>query len=237
MERRLFGKTIHIPLNGLNVSRRLEYNLLLNYLDLKGDERLLDVACGDGYWTAKMTPKAAQLVGFDYNFDRLKQAKRLAPGMLGGICCDAHELPFADDAFDCAVGICVLEHFDDDVRALSELCRVLKPGGKLALTVDSFSYPGMSEEEKARHAGKFSVVHHYRVEDLREKLQQAGFRLKIWTYLLRSPVSANLYRYALKYPKLAYFVYPVSYPLSRWSEQFSKNQSSGYKLAITAEAI
>ncbi len=236
MERKLFGKTIHIPLNGLNVSRRLEYNLLMDYLDLKGNERLLDVACGDGYWTAKMTPKAAQVVGFDYNFDRLKQAKRLAPGMLGGVRCDAHELPFADDAFDCAVGICVLEHFDDDVKALCELHRVLKSGGRLALTVDSFSYPGMSAEEKARHARKFSVVHHYRVEDLQDKLERAGFHLTTWTYLLRTPISANLYRGALKYPKLAYLVYPISYPLSRWSERLSKNRYSGYKLAIAAEA-
>ncbi|MBU0518779.1 class I SAM-dependent methyltransferase [bacterium] len=237
MDKRLFGKEIHIPLNGLNVSRRLEYNLLMRYLDLKGTESLLDVACGDGFWTAKMLSQAASVVGFDYNFKRLRQAGNLASGMLGRIRNDAHVLPFADEKFDASVGICVLEHFQDDVKALSELRRVTKPGGKLALTVDSFSYPGISEAEKEKHAKKFSVVHLYKIETLTEKLKQAGYEVLQWTYLLRTPISANLYLQALRHPKLAYFVYPITYPLSLWSEQQSKNQECGHKLAVLARAV
>ena len=237
MERRLFGKEIHIPLNGLNVSRRLEYNLLMRYLALQGSEALLDVACGDGYWTARMLSKAASVVGFDYNFKRLQQAGNLASGMLGRIRSVAHVLPFADEKFDASVGICVLEHFQDDVQALSELRRVTKPGGKLAMTVDSFSYPGISDAEKEQHAKKFSVVHLYQIETLKEKLKQAGYEVLQWSYMLRTPVSANLYLQALRHPKLAYFVYPITYPLSLWNEQQSKNQESGYKLAVLARAV
>jgi len=237
MEITLFGKEIHIPLNGLNVSRRLEYNLLMRYLDLKGMEFLLDVACGDGYWTRKMLSQAAGVVGFDYNFKRLQQAGNLASGMLGRIRCDAHVLPFADKQFDASIGICVLEHFAEDVKALSELRRVTKSGGKLAMTVDSFSYPGISEVEMAKHVKKFSVVHTYKIDTLTDKLNQAGFEVLEWTYLLRAPLSANLYLQALRHPKLAYFVYPITYPLSLWSEQLSKNQSSGYKLAVSARAV
>lgn len=237
MERKIFGKTIHIPLNGLNVSRRLEYNLLMKYLDLRGDELLLDVACGDGYWTAKMISQTRGVVGFDYDFKRLLQANRLAGGFWGGIRCDAHTLPFQTGSFDRAVGICVLEHFGDDVKALSELRRILKPGGRLALTVDSFSYPGITDAEKARHGEKFSVVRHYMHDDLTDKLNQVGFEVLEWTYLLRTPISANLYLWALRHPKLAYLAYPLSYPLSLWSEQHSKNQSCGYKLAVATEAV
>jgi ubiquinone/menaquinone biosynthesis C-methylase UbiE len=236
MELKLFHKTHHIPLNGLNVSRRLEFNLLMKYLNLRGDERLLDVACGDGFWTAKMIPRAKEVVGFDYNNHRLLQARRLAPGMRGAVRCDAHVLPFRDRSFDRIVGICVLEHFEDDVKALKELRRVLKDGGGMAMTVDSFSYPGMPQYEIEAHAKKFSVVHHYTVEILREKLSDAGFELREWTYLLRSPLSANLYRFALQHPKFAYFLYPVSYPLSFWSERFSRNQKNGNKLAFSAGA-
>jgi ubiquinone/menaquinone biosynthesis C-methylase UbiE len=237
MERTLFGRTFHIPLNGLSVSRRLEFSLLMKYLDLKGSELLLDVACGDGYWTAKMIPRAAGIVGFDFNFKRLQQALKLAAGLRGAVRCDAHILPFQDESFDCSVGVCVLEHFERDVEALSELRRVMKPGGTLALTVDSFSYPGVSEEEKARHARNFSVVHHYKINDLKKKLGEAGFEATKWSYLLKSPVAASFYRFTLKHPKLAYFIFPISYPLSLWSERLSRNQSCGYKLAVAARAL
>jgi SAM-dependent methyltransferase len=232
----LLGKEIHIPLNGLNVSRRLEFNLLMRYLNLQGKGLLLDVACGDGFWTAKMIPRAAGVVGFDYNFKRLQQARKLAGGMLGAIRNDAHILPFRSGSFDHAIGICVLEHFSDDVRALSELRRVLKPGGSLALTVDSFSYPGISPAEMKKHATKFSVVHLYQIDSLREKLTEAGFEITQWTYMLRTPISAGFYLRALRIPKLAYFLYPIAYPLSWLSERNSKNQTCGYKLAVLAKA-
>ncbi|TKJ41551.1 hypothetical protein CEE37_03020 [candidate division LCP-89 bacterium B3_LCP] len=237
MEINLFGKERHIPLNGLNVSRQLEYALLMEYLKLTGSELLLDVACGDGYWTAKMIPEAKSIIGFDMNDKRLLQAQKLAPGLSGAIRSDAHHLPFKDESFDDTIGICVLEHFQDDVGALKELRRVTKTGGKIALTVDSFSYPGMSDEEKAGHAEKFSVAHHYTIESMTEKLRQADFEVTQWDYLLRNPISANLYRLALKVPKLAYFLFPISYPLSLWSERLSKNRSNGYKLAVAARAL
>jgi ubiquinone/menaquinone biosynthesis C-methylase UbiE len=236
MEVRILGRDIHIPLNGLNVSRQLEYKLLMQYLDLQGSERLLDVACGDGYWTAKMIPQVGGVVGFDLNLKRLQRARLQAGTMQGAIRNDAHHLPFKDGAFDCAVGICILEHFEDDLGALGEMRRVMRAGGRLALSVDSFTYPGFSEAEKARHMEKFSVVHHYTVEILKEKLSRSGFELDRWTYLLKSPVSAALYRLALRAPKLAYGLFPISYPLSLWSERRSKNQTSGYKLAVSARA-
>lgn len=236
MNIKILGRDVYIPLNGLNVSRRLEYKLLLHYLVFKGSKRLLDVACGDGYWTSKMAPHAAEVVGFDCNGKRLLQARSRNNGLYRVVKSDAHVLPFKNEMFDCAVGICVLEHFEDDVKALSELRRVMKAGGTLALTVDSFSYPGLTDEDKARHAEKYSVLHHYTIESLSDKLSRAGFELTQWTYLLRSPLSAALYRLALKAPKLAYFLFPISYPLSVWSERRSKNQTSGYKLAVAARA-
>lgn len=236
MDIKILGREIFVPLNGLNVSRRLEFKLLLRYLDLKGFERLLDVACGDGYWTYKMTPHVTEVVGFDVNSKRLLQARNRNNGLYRVIRSDAQVLPFKNATFDSAAGICVLEHFEDDVKALRELRRVMKVGAKLALTVDSFTYPGLADEEKAWHAEKYSVVRHYTIESLKEKLSQAGFELIQWTYLLRSPLSAALYRLALKAPKLAYFLFPISYPLSVWSERRSKNQRSGYKLAVAAEA-
>ena len=48
---------------------------------------------------------------------------------------DALDLPYADGTFDCVVASEILEHVPADDRAISELVRVLKPGGALAITV------------------------------------------------------------------------------------------------------
>ncbi len=53
-------------------------------------------------------------------------------GVLRG---DATKLPFADGTFDRVVTSEVLEHIQDDVGAIAELARVLKPGGTLGVTV------------------------------------------------------------------------------------------------------
>jgi len=215
----------------------MEYNTLIRYLNLQGHERVLDVACGDGYWTSRLAYLAGEVVGFDFNRDRLKQAKRMNGGFFGLIGCDAHYLPFKDRQFDAAIGICVLEHFENDYQALSELRRVLKPGGKLVMTVDSFSLPDITEKDRARHAAKFTVYHWYRNGDLHDLLRKAGFDVVQSTYLLRSPLAASVYRRTLMSPKLSYLLYPFTYPLCLTSERFSRNTECGYKMAFSARAI
>jgi ubiquinone/menaquinone biosynthesis C-methylase UbiE len=238
MEFKLLNKPIHISLNGFNVSRRLEYHTLMRFLELKGKERLLDVACGDGFWTMRMAQFAGEVVGFDFNRTRLLQAKALSNGAIGGLIgCDAHRLPFRQSSFDAAVGICVLEHFHDDLLALQELRRVLKPGGRLALTVDSFSLPDITDAERARHAKNFSVEHWYRIETLQPLLEKAGFKVKHWHYMLKSPAAVAAYRGALKSNKLGYLLFPIAYPISVLGEALSKNNQCGYKLAISATAV
>ncbi|MFH1862750.1 MAG: class I SAM-dependent methyltransferase [bacterium] len=237
MEISLLGKRRHIPLNGLNVSRRLEFSLLQRYLAPNQGELVLDIACGDGYWTSKLSQTHCQIIGFDLNRDRLRQAKATLNSGGSFVCSDAHILPFADAVFDKAIGVCVLEHFFDDRKALVELHRVLKPGGQLALTVDSFSHPSIKACEKEAHAVKYAVVQFYTKTQLESLLGDSGFEVLQWRYLLNTSPSAWLYRCSLKHPKLAYLIFPFSYLISLCSEHWTKTKSGGYKLAVLARAL
>jgi SAM-dependent methyltransferase len=98
---------------------------------------VLDVACGTGVLAreamGRVRPGGA-VVGLDRNEGMLAVARRTSPGIewKQG---EAESLPFADERFDVVVSQFGLMFFDDRVTALKEMWRVLRPGGRLAVTV------------------------------------------------------------------------------------------------------
>jgi SAM-dependent methyltransferase len=111
-------------------------------LDIEPGARVLDLGCGEGrhvHGLAMLT--GADLVGLDADAASLaKAAAGMADLPSGGgsvlwVRGDALRLPFADGAFDAVVCSEVLEHLQDVAAALAEMTRVLRPGGRLAVTV------------------------------------------------------------------------------------------------------
>jgi SAM-dependent methyltransferase len=106
---------------------------------------------------------------------------------------DILDLPFEDDLFDVVFCNHVLEHIEDDARAMSELFRVMKPGGlgifqipqdiHLERTYEDASIT--SPEEKAKHFGQYDHVRIYG-KDYFDRLRKAGFKVEELDY------SANL---------------------------------------------
>ena len=95
-------------------------------------ERALDLGCGDGRLTAELD--AAQLTAADVSRVALERARRrLADAELVELEPDA-PLPFGDGAFDLVLTAETAEHVRDLQLFLSEIRRVLVPGGELALT-------------------------------------------------------------------------------------------------------
>jgi ubiquinone/menaquinone biosynthesis C-methylase UbiE len=98
---------------------------------------ILDVACGTGVLAreaARRVQPDGHVVGLDRNAGMLAVAKRKAPEIewREGL---AEALPFPKDRFDAVVSQFGLMFFDDRALALSEMWRVLKPGGRLAVAV------------------------------------------------------------------------------------------------------
>ena len=97
-------------------------------------QRVLDVACGTGSLAREAARRGAQVVGLDRNAGMLAVARRSAPAIewREG---RAEALPFDDRAFDIAACQFGLMFFEDRAKALTEMMRVLKPGGRLVVAV------------------------------------------------------------------------------------------------------
>ncbi len=109
---------------------------------------VLDLGCGNGRHAFEAWRRGATVVALDASAADLVAARAVVGAMTeaaqlpgptpGGLVnADALALPFADAAFDRVIAAEVLEHIPDDHRAIRELARVLRPGGRLAVTVPS----------------------------------------------------------------------------------------------------
>ncbi len=160
--------------------------------------RLLDAGCGTGGNLASLSeyvdvPYLA--VGLEVSKDALELATARVPAevrLLGGT---VEALPFADQSFDIIFSADVLYHegVADDVRALSEFRRCLRPGGAAVLNLPAFQWL------RSRHDEAIGTARRYTTSGLRRKMEAAGLRavsLQYWNSVL-FPAMA-LYRLATK---------------------------------------
>jgi len=95
-------------------------------------ERILDLGCGNGAGTHMLRQRGCRPIALDIALTRLRHA-RAEPGF-DAVAGDARHLPFADASIDGILAECSLSLAGYTSSALAECHRVLRPGGKLALT-------------------------------------------------------------------------------------------------------
>ncbi len=157
-------------------------------LGLQPGERVLDMGCGAGRHAFEMYKRGADVIALDQDADELSTvsewfaAMREEGGLPEGAEADvkqgdALDLPFADGEFDRVVASEVLEHIPDDARAISELVRVLRPGGTIAVTVPRWLPEkvcwALSDEYHEVEGGHVRI---YRGDELVAKLEDAGLQ-------------------------------------------------------------
>jgi demethylmenaquinone methyltransferase/2-methoxy-6-polyprenyl-1,4-benzoquinol methylase len=113
---------------------------------LTPDAQVLDVGCGTGDLSIEIFEKtAAPVVGIDFCRPMLDLARQKAPH-LRFIEGDALRLPFGDGLFDCVLIAFALRNLSSTKDGLTELRRVLKPNGKLAiLEFSQPTFPGLRQ--------------------------------------------------------------------------------------------
>ncbi|MEW1837304.1 class I SAM-dependent methyltransferase [Nonomuraea angiospora] len=109
-------------------------------LELAGNvagRRILDAGCGSGPLFAALRDRGAIVTGIDASAGMLEQARqRLGADADLQVADLASPLPFPDEAFDDVTASLVLHYLEDWGPTLAELRRVLKPGGRLLVSVD-----------------------------------------------------------------------------------------------------
>lgn len=100
---------------------------VLDRLALPAGALVADVACGDGAALRLLAARGLLGVGVDLE----PRAAGRAPKAVVG---DAHALPLRTSAYDAVLCECAVSTFADPARALQEMARVLRPGGRLAMT-------------------------------------------------------------------------------------------------------
>ena len=107
---------------------------------VRAGDRVLDVACGTGFATreaAKVVGTDGEVVGLDINPAMLATARAVtnADASISWVEASALEIPFDDDSFDSAVSQQGIQFFPDVPAGLSEMARVVRPGGRIGATV------------------------------------------------------------------------------------------------------
>ena len=112
---------------------------LLDAAEIARGMRVLDVASGPGYVAAACAARGADILGVDVAAEMVSLARRLRP-MLEFRQADAEQLPFGDGSFDAVVANFLILHVGRPEQVAAALARVLRPGGKLALS--TWDVPG-----------------------------------------------------------------------------------------------
>ncbi len=111
--------------------------LIQEHAALKG-KRILDVGCGLGIYTQKLRLFSEQVYGVDLDTEKALQAGSILPNISVA---PAEALPFPDNCFDLVLLHEVLEHVEDDRKAVAEAYRCTKPGGEIVVFAPNRLYP------------------------------------------------------------------------------------------------
>lgn len=146
--------------------RKLALSLLAKFGPKQG--KLLDLGCGTGAFLSQ-APDSFHAFGLDFsdhavNFCAERNLKDIVQA-------DAQNLPFSDSEFNAVVTLDTLEHVPNDAQAISEICRVLRPGGVAIINVPAYKWLWGPHDVALMHFRRYTQV------QLVQLLQNAGFKI------------------------------------------------------------
>ncbi|HRO41479.1 MAG TPA: class I SAM-dependent methyltransferase [Flavipsychrobacter sp.] len=112
---------------------RLRQNILAQIPEKA--EWILDVGCGGAWLAHTLVPKERKVISMDISdINPIRAIKQVASPHNHAIVADVFEMPITQESVDCIVASEIIEHVPDPKKFLSELFKILKPGGRLIVT-------------------------------------------------------------------------------------------------------
>jgi SAM-dependent methyltransferase len=153
------------------------YRRMAARLDLRPGDELLDVACGEGAFLAEHASNVRHVAGLDLSEVKVglaqrRLADRIAAGTAEVVKGDAGALPWEDGRFTAVSCIDAFPFFPDPERALAEMCRVLRPGGRAVIDMNPTVPEGTESHRMKGPGGEFWA---WNDADVQRMLRAAGF--------------------------------------------------------------
>ncbi|MGW3468830.1 methyltransferase domain-containing protein [Saccharopolyspora sp. NPDC000995] len=170
-------------------------------LGVRPGQRVLDLGCGAGRHAFELYRRGADVIAFDQDVAELENVAAMFAAMNAEnqvpdgaaaqtVSGDALALPFPDEHFDCVIASEIMEHIPEDEKAMREMVRVVKPGGRVVVTVPRW-WPekicwALSDEYHQVEGGHVRI---YTADELIGKLRDAGLRPAFhhYAHALHSP--------------------------------------------------
>ncbi|HDH44528.1 MAG TPA: class I SAM-dependent methyltransferase [Thermococcus sp.] len=137
----------------------------------------LDLGCGTGNYTLELYKRGFQVVGVDISRRMLKIAQKKLPNVKF-IKANAYSLPFEDNTFDLVLSVTMLEFIHEPEKVLSEVYRVLKPGGEAVIgTMNGKSMWFIFKRMKSLFVETaYRYARFYTPKELENLMKNAGFK-------------------------------------------------------------
>ncbi|KAA5825023.1 methyltransferase domain-containing protein [Saccharopolyspora hirsuta] len=170
-------------------------------LGVQAGQRVLDLGCGAGRHAFELYRRGADVIAFDQDVAELENVAAMFAAMKAEnqvpdganaqtVSGDALDLPFPDGHFDVVIASEIMEHIPEDEKAMREMVRVVKPGGRVVVTVPR-AWPekicwALSDEYHQVEGGHVRI---YSADELIGKLRDAGLRPAFhhYAHALHSP--------------------------------------------------
>lgn len=163
--------------------QRSRYRHIVELIDAQGP--VLDVGCGSSHIIGAL-PKGSAVV--DVLANKLRFDRRFA---VPRVRASGFALPFADESFECVLSSQVIEHVPMVPSMIDELCRVLKPGGRLVLGTpdyDRWEWVWIEKAYGMAAPGGYADEHisHYTRKGLLQDFARRGYAHEATRYILRA---------------------------------------------------